>query len=210
MDIQTWASEEGCEMHGASYCERCSWLTWDADQARAALAWKARCSQSRFCSENEDDPFVGALNAMLAGEDPGQTEMAQLARKLLAMADSESIPANSTLFRGTNGSEFCPGQLDDWTAELDNDQEVTVAQPLVSWTDSAEEWGGWPLLWVLETPTDSLLSMGPLALPLGPFSDRTRATEYVTGGLMNVVRIDPSGPTTPAVVTMTQGVHYTQ
>ena len=143
---------------------------------KAALAWKARCSRSRFCEENRDDAFVTALNAILAGEDPGTSVIALFARTLLKMANSDAIPVQTSLHRGSDGTELFDGQLVQWLDKLSSGDSVTVAQPLVSWTDTPGEWDGWKYLWVLELVAD-LLSMGHMALPLGPFSDRSDATD---------------------------------
>jgi len=83
-----WAEGQSCEAHGTVFCGRCRWMAWGADEAKAAIAWKARCSISRFSDENLGDPFVSALNDMMSGEDPGESGIVDLAKAILTMADS--------------------------------------------------------------------------------------------------------------------------
>jgi len=90
-------------------------------------------------------------------------------------------------------------------------EEVTVAQPLVSWTDRSEMWSAMPYQWILEAGSDANeLFGGTMALPFGPFGDRTEATEYLTGGLLKVEQINRSMLGDSFEIHVRQSTHYAQ
>ncbi|MGH7869048.1 MAG: hypothetical protein ACREP9_15775, partial [Candidatus Dormibacteraceae bacterium] len=146
------------------------------DLERAAIqAWKTYCTVDRFAMDNHDIPFVEALNAMFEGKDPGDSDAVRQAKAILRMANTDSIPSSVPIYRGTDGSEYFPGQFEDWRCKLAEGEKVTVSFPTSSFTYCAEAWSGSRFLYVVDPAV--------MVFDIGQFGN-SEEMETITGGLM--------------------------
>lgn len=149
----------------------------------------------RFATQT---PFISAINKIMQGKDPGASAPAEKAKTFMKMAAEKSTPSTVTIYRGTNGGEFGPGQMDKWKAAIAKGETVDFSMPVSSSTYSSGVWSGKNFRYVIDP--------GALTADIGQFGHHVGEIETVTGGLMEVYKIEQGGSTT--YIHMRQKIHY--
>jgi hypothetical protein len=174
------------------------------------VAFQKWCGPARWVSTSghggqESDSnaaMYAAVNQMLEGKDPGKGQAANMARTMLHACNMKSTPSKQTIYRGTGGGEFKPGQLDAWKKALAAGKTVDLSVPIMSNTYDPGVWAGNNYRYVIDP--------GALTLDAG-HSMLTGEYETVTGGMFEVYEIEPN-PKNPSqtLIKMRQVAHYAQ
>jgi hypothetical protein len=142
--------------------------------------------------------FIKAINRMLQGKPAGTGTDARLAELFMNLVENKSTPSQATIYRGTDGGEFAGGQFAQWKEAIGKGQTVVFDMPISSSTYSSGVWAGHSMRYVVDP--------GALTADIGQYGGIPTEVETVTGGMMEVYKIEKKGDTT--YVYMRQLTHY--
>lgn len=160
-------------------------LSFDASELSAVSTWKKSYRYS-------GGAFVSALDKIGQGKDPGTSDAAQKAKKIMSMYVEKAEANNQAMQRKVKSSSVPASVLQSWQQVGD---EITL--PLTSWSTDPNAWSG--NVWLHANP-------GTVSLDIGRVVNYESEVETIGGGKFKVLKVVKQGAVTHIYLEQTAAI----